>query len=106
MLLAQRWDQDIHTYGAEEEEWTLRGLWYGTGTVLSTPVGGGTYAGRIARAEPGAAANEGNRPDLCDGSKAHYCSLTPQYTNITAILRHYGQDELLEFMNRYWLAAS
>ncbi|KAK3308283.1 ribonuclease T2-like protein [Chaetomium strumarium] len=71
MLLAQRWDQDIHVHGAEED-WTLRGLW----------------------------------ADLCDGSKAHHCSLTPKYTNITAILRHYGQGELLEFMNRYWFAAS
>jgi ribonuclease T2 len=32
--------------------------------------------------------------------------MTPQYTNITNILQHYAQDELLEFMDRYWLAAS
>jgi hypothetical protein len=47
-----------------------------------------------------------NRPDLCDGTSNEYCDMTPPYTNITSILRHYGQDDLLEFMNRYWLAAS
>ncbi|KAK4100155.1 ribonuclease Trv [Parathielavia hyrcaniae] len=45
-------------------------------------------------------------PALCDGIPDKYCQMTPQYTNITSILRHYGQDELLEFMDRYWLAAS
>lgn len=32
--------------------------------------------------------------------------MTPHYNNITAVLQYYGQDELLEFMDRYWLAAS
>lgn len=46
------------------------------------------------------------RPDLCDGTYDTHCNLTPPHTNITSILHHYGQDELLQFMNRYWLAAS
>lgn len=32
--------------------------------------------------------------------------MTPQYTNITEILNHYGHQSLLKFMNRYWLADS
>ncbi|KXX81472.1 Ribonuclease T2 [Madurella mycetomatis] len=45
-------------------------------------------------------------PDLCDGTYDQFCRMTPHYTNITAVLQYYGQDELLEFMDRYWLAAS
>jgi ribonuclease T2 len=45
------------------------------------------------------------RPDLCDGTYETHCNLTPAHTNITSILRHYGQDDLLAFMDRYWLAA-
>ncbi|KAI3316901.1 ribonuclease Trv [Xylariaceae sp. AK1471] len=43
-------------------------------------------------------------PDLCDGSYDQYCGMTPRFNNITAVLEHYDQGELLEFMNRYWLA--
>jgi ribonuclease T2 len=30
--------------------------------------------------------------------------MSPRFNNITEILKHYGQDELLAFMNRYWIA--
>ncbi|KAJ2999213.1 hypothetical protein NUW58_g64 [Xylaria curta] len=43
-------------------------------------------------------------PDLCDGSYDQYCGMTPRFNNITAVLSHYGQDELVEAMNRYWVA--
>jgi ribonuclease T2 len=46
-----------------------------------------------------------DRPDLCDGSYDAYCKMTPHFENITEILKHYGQDELLEYMERYWVAA-
>ncbi|KAK0720326.1 ribonuclease T2 family protein [Lasiosphaeris hirsuta] len=45
-------------------------------------------------------------PDLCDGTYDQYCRMTPHFNNITAVLEHYGQHELLQFMDRYWLAAS
>ncbi|KAM7186527.1 putative ribonuclease T2 precursor [Naviculisporaceae sp. PSN 640] len=45
-------------------------------------------------------------PDLCDGTYDQFCHMTPRYDNITAILEHYDQHELLHFMNRYWLANS
>ncbi|KAK3366116.1 ribonuclease T2-like protein [Lasiosphaeria ovina] len=45
-------------------------------------------------------------PDLCDGTYDQFCHMTPQFNNITAVLEHYGQDDLIEFMNRFWLAAS
>ncbi|KAK1756935.1 ribonuclease T2 [Echria macrotheca] len=44
-------------------------------------------------------------PDLCDGTYDQFCHMTPQFNNITAILEHHGQHELLDFMNRYWLAS-
>ncbi|KAI0471009.1 ribonuclease T2 family protein [Xylariaceae sp. FL0804] len=43
-------------------------------------------------------------PDLCDGSYDQYCGMTPRFNNITEILKHYDQGELLANMNRYWLA--
>ncbi|KAI1864969.1 uncharacterized protein JN550_008515 [Neoarthrinium moseri] len=43
-------------------------------------------------------------PDLCDGSYDQYCGMAPRFNNITEVLKHYGQDELLGFMNRYWVA--
>jgi len=46
----------------------------------------------------------GTRPDLCDGSYDQYCGMTPRFSNITAVLEHYDQGELIEFMNRYWTA--
>jgi ribonuclease T2 len=45
------------------------------------------------------------RPDLCDGTYETHCNLTPAHTNITSILRHYGQDDLLAFMDRYCIPA-
>ncbi|KAJ8125080.1 hypothetical protein O1611_g8558 [Lasiodiplodia mahajangana] len=44
-------------------------------------------------------------PDLCDGSYDQYCGMTPRFNNITAILEHYDQGELVESMNRYWVAS-
>ena len=46
------------------------------------------------------------RPDLCDGTYDQFCHMTPQFHNITEVLEHHGQQELLQFMNRYWLANS
>ncbi|KAK8859809.1 ribonuclease T2 [Apiospora arundinis] len=43
-------------------------------------------------------------PDLCDGSYDQFCGMTPRFNNITAILKHYEQDELLGYMSRYWVA--
>lgn len=44
-----------------------------------------------------------NRPDLCDGTYDQFCTNAPQYTNITDILQAAGQDDLLSYMNTYWL---
>lgn len=44
------------------------------------------------------------RPDLCDGTYKVYCGMTPHFNNITDILHAYNQTDLLEFMNRYWIA--
>ncbi|KAI0814331.1 ribonuclease Trv [Xylaria sp. FL0064] len=44
-------------------------------------------------------------PDLCDGSYDQYCGMTPRFNNITAVLEHYDQGELIDHMNRYWLAS-
>ncbi|RYP78278.1 hypothetical protein DL770_006917 [Monosporascus sp. CRB-9-2] len=43
-------------------------------------------------------------PDQCDGSYDQYCGITPQFDNITNILESFGQSELLDSMNRYWIA--
>lgn len=43
-------------------------------------------------------------PDLCDGSFDQFCGMTPSFNNITAVLEHHGQQDLLDFMDRYWLA--
>ncbi|KAK3370081.1 ribonuclease T2-like protein [Podospora didyma] len=45
-------------------------------------------------------------PDLCDGTYDQFCHMTPRYNNITEVLEHYDQQELLQFMNRFWLASS
>lgn len=45
-----------------------------------------------------------HRPDLCDGSYDQFCGMAPRFNNITEILQHYDQGELLENMNRYWVA--
>jgi ribonuclease T2 len=44
------------------------------------------------------------RPDLCDGTYDQYCGMAPRFDNITEILKHYAQDDLLDNMNRYWIA--
>ena len=45
-----------------------------------------------------------NRPDLCDGTYDQFCHMTPTSHNITEVLEQHGQEELVRFMNRYWLA--
>lgn len=42
-------------------------------------------------------------PDLCDGTYPTYCTQAPKYYNITAILTAASQNELLDYMNTYWL---
>ncbi|KAK3898417.1 ribonuclease T2 [Staphylotrichum tortipilum] len=51
---------------------------------------------------------QGLWPDRCDGTASSQPSspIPQQYTNTTAILRHHGQDDLLEFIRRYWLTSS
>ncbi|KAK1656817.1 ribonuclease T2 family protein [Colletotrichum godetiae] len=44
-------------------------------------------------------------PDSCDESYKAFYGMTPQFDNITDILKHYGQDDLLALMERYWIAA-
>ncbi|KAI0875507.1 ribonuclease Trv [Hypoxylon argillaceum] len=44
-------------------------------------------------------------PDLCDGSYDQFCGMTPRFNNITDVLKHYDQGELVESMNRYWIAS-
>jgi ribonuclease T2 len=46
------------------------------------------------------------RPDHCDGSYDVYCHMTPEFDNIPSVLQRHGQDELLAFMDRYWIAAT
>ncbi|KAI0205072.1 ribonuclease Trv [Astrocystis sublimbata] len=43
-------------------------------------------------------------PDLCDGSYDQFCGMTPQYNNISGLLKHYDQEELMDAMDRYWVA--
>ncbi|KAK3328025.1 ribonuclease T2-like protein [Cercophora scortea] len=45
-------------------------------------------------------------PDLCDGTYDQFCHMTPRYENVTAVLEQQGQHQLLEFMDRFWLASS
>lgn len=45
-------------------------------------------------------------PDNCDGTYDTYCDTSREYTNITAILEYYGQTELLDYMNTYWVSDS
>ncbi|KAK0368464.1 ribonuclease T2 family protein, partial [Colletotrichum limetticola] len=44
-------------------------------------------------------------PEPCDRSYKAFYGTEPQFTNITDILKHYGQDDLLALMERYWVAA-
>jgi len=43
-------------------------------------------------------------PDNCDGGYDQFCHMTPTYKNVTEVLQQYEQQELLDFMNRYWIA--
>ncbi len=45
-----------------------------------------------------------DRPDRCDGSYDQYCGTSPKFDSITDILESFGQGELVEYMNRYWVA--
>jgi len=42
-------------------------------------------------------------PDHCDGTYDSSCDSTRAYTNITAILQSYGKNDLLAYMNTYWV---
>ena len=87
LLLTQFWDREIH--GGADEDWTIHGLWH---VPTTRKTGRGKSANRL------------HRPDLCDGSYDSYCSLAPRFDNITELLEHHGQKELLGLMNRYWVA--
>lgn len=41
-------------------------------------------------------------PDHCDGSFDVYCDKSRKYSNISAILTHFGKDELLAEMHQVW----
>jgi ribonuclease T2 len=43
-------------------------------------------------------------PDLCDGSYDQYCGMAPRIENATEVLERHGQVELLQLMERYWIA--
>ncbi|OAA56520.1 ribonuclease T2 family protein [Niveomyces insectorum RCEF 264] len=43
-------------------------------------------------------------PDNCDGSYDQFCYMAPRFDDIPQVLRQHGQDELLAFMDRYWVA--
>ncbi|KAJ5970218.1 uncharacterized protein N7479_000136 [Penicillium vulpinum] len=45
-------------------------------------------------------------PDNCDGTYEQTCDSKRSYSNITAILQDQGRDELLDYMNDYWLDIS
>ncbi|KAI1092290.1 ribonuclease M [Rostrohypoxylon terebratum] len=42
-------------------------------------------------------------PDHCDGTYDATCDSSRAYTNITAILKAFGEDDMLSYMNTYWL---
>jgi ribonuclease T2 len=44
-----------------------------------------------------------SRPDNCDGTYEASCDSTRAYTNITDILQAQGRDDLLTYMNEYWI---
>ncbi|KAI9044011.1 T2 family ribonuclease [Aspergillus affinis] len=41
-------------------------------------------------------------PDNCDGTYEANCDSSREFSNITAILKEQGRDELLSYMNTYW----
>ncbi|KAJ5333076.1 Ribonuclease T2 [Penicillium brevicompactum] len=42
-------------------------------------------------------------PDNCDGTYESSCDSTRAYTNITDILQAQGKDDLLDYMDEYWV---
>lgn len=119
ILLTQFWDDTVHA-GGSEEDWTVHGLWYFTPSsplqsrdtasrrwenhiTSHTKTGGIDF--KTPHAKHALTLNLGDRPDLCDGSYKAFCGMTPHFNNITDILRHYGQSDLLASMERYWVAA-
>ncbi|KAK4497358.1 hypothetical protein PRZ48_011809 [Zasmidium cellare] len=45
-------------------------------------------------------------PDNCDGTYEANCDDDRAYTNITAILKSFGKDDLVDYMNTYWTSNS
>lgn len=88
LLLTQFWDTDPVT--GPVDSWTIHGLWY-----LSSPP-----------QKEDSFVNKMNRPDNCDGSYQQYCDSSREYTDISGILKDQGRDELLSYMNEYWLSDS
>ncbi|KAH0537493.1 hypothetical protein FGG08_005711 [Glutinoglossum americanum] len=41
-------------------------------------------------------------PDHCDGTYDASCDPNRQYSNISEIIQHYGRQDLLDFMDKYW----
>lgn len=44
-----------------------------------------------------------SRPDNCDGTYESSCDSSRAYTNITDILQTQGRDDLLDYMDEYWV---
>lgn len=47
-----------------------------------------------------------SQPDNCDGTYEANCDPSRAYTNITQILQSFGQTDLLNYMNTYWVSDS
>ncbi|KAG8168967.1 hypothetical protein KVR01_001716 [Diaporthe batatas] len=45
-------------------------------------------------------------PDNCDGTFDSSCDSSRAYTNLTALIKTYGSQSLLDYMNQYWLSDS
>lgn len=46
------------------------------------------------------------RPDNCDGTYQSNCDSSREYTNITEILKAQDRDDLLTYMDKYWISDS
>lgn len=44
-----------------------------------------------------------DRPDNCDGTYQASCDPARAYTNITDILKEQGRNQLLSYMDQYWV---
>lgn len=103
ILLTQFWDQKMKVYaGGADQDWTLHGLWCVFFYLFFTF----TFSLSSSTSSKWVDISVFHRPDLCDGTYDQFCHMTPRYDNITAVLEHHGQHELLQFMDRYWLANS